>query len=215
VKIHSPFKQKIMKKTIIISLFFLLILSINIYAQQTTTTVTTTTQTTPNNSSEKFGNTLNLGLGIGGYSGYYGYVGHDMPVFHADYEFDVVKNFTLAPFISFYSYRDGYYWGNHDNPYRFYYYHETVVPIGVKGTYYFNQLLHANTKWDFYLAGSLGFAIVHSYWDNGYDGDRNYYRNASPLFLDLHIGTEYHISKKIGVFLDISTGVSTIGIAIH
>jgi hypothetical protein len=204
-----------MKKTIIISLFFSSILSFNIYAQQRTTTVTTTTTTTPNYSSEKFGKTLNLGLGIGGYSGYYGYVGHTMPVLHIDYEFDALKNFTLAPFLSFYSYRNGYYWGNHDNPYKYYYYHETVIPIGVKGTYYFDQLLNANSNWDFYLAGSLGFAIVNSSWESDYYGDRNYYHNGSPLFLDLHAGAEYHINNRIGIFLDISTGVSTIGLAIH
>ena len=29
------------------------------------------------NSSEKYGNTLNLGIGIDGYAGYYGYIGHE------------------------------------------------------------------------------------------------------------------------------------------
>jgi len=203
-----------MKRTTIITLCFLSVLSFNIYGQQTTTTVTTTTTTT-NYSSEKFGKTLNLGLGIGGYAGYYGYADRTMPVFHADYEFDVLKNFTLAPFISLYSYKNEYYWGDKNDPYRYYAYHQTVIPIGVKGTYYFDQLLNAGPKWDFYLAGSLGFAIVNSSWENGYNGDPNYYHSANPLFLDLHIGTEYHINHKIGIFLDISTGVSTIGLAIH
>jgi hypothetical protein len=162
------------------------------------------------NYSENHGGTLNLGLGIGGYSGYYGYVGHSLPVFHLNYEFDVARNFTLAPFISFSSYRNGYYYSNNN-----YYYHETIIPIGVKGTYYFDQILNANSDWDFYLAGSLGFAIVKSSWDNGYNGDVNYYNNGNPLFLDLHIGTEYHLSNKVGIFLDLSTGVSTIGLAIH
>jgi len=35
------------------------------------------------------------------------------------------------------------------------------------------------------------------------------------LFLNIHIGAEYHINKKVGVFLDLSSGVSTIGLAIH
>jgi len=43
----------------------------------------------------------------------------------------------------------------------------------------------------------------------------NYYRDASPLFLDLHIGTEYHFNSKLGIFFDLSTGVSTVGLAIH
>lgn len=162
------------------------------------------------NYSENHGGTLNLGLGIGGYLGYYNYVGHSLPVFHINYEFDVANNFTLAPFISFSSYRNGYYYSNNN-----YYYHETIIPIGVKGTYYFDQILNANSDWDFYLAGSLGFAIIKSSWDNGYTGDRNYYTNGNPLFLDLHIGTEYHLSNKVGIFLDLSTGVSTVGLAIH
>jgi hypothetical protein len=164
---------------------------------------------------EKYGKTLNLGLGIGGYYGYYGYVGRSMPVFHVDYELDVAKNFTLAPFISFYTFSDRYYWGGPGNPPRYYNYRETVVPVGVKGTYYFDDLLKAGSKWDFYLAGSLGLAIVNSHWDDGYNGDRNYYHGGSSLFLDLHVGTEYHFNNRIGAFLDLSTGVSTIGIAIH
>ncbi len=187
-----------MKKTIITLLFFLSILSFNISAQEAT-------------SAERFGKTLNLGLGLG----YYGYVGHSMPVIHADFEFDAARNFTLAPFINFYSYSNPYYWGTNDYPYKYYYYRETVIPIGIKGTYYFNELLNANSKWDFYLAGSLGFAIVNSSWDSDYYGDRNVYHGASSLYLDLHIGSEYHINNRIGLFLDLSTGVSTFGLAIH
>ena len=182
----------------ILALFFLLIFAgTNLYAQKKTY-------------SGDYGGTLNLGLGIGGDYGYYGYVGHTMPVFHINYEFDVATNFTLAPFISFSTYRNNYYWKNNN-----YYFHETIIPIGVKGTYYFDQLLKANSHWDFYLAGSLGFSVTNSYWDNGYAGDVNYYNDGSPLFLDLHIGVEYHINSKVGLFLDLSTGVSTVGLAIH
>ena len=152
---------------------------------------------------ENHGHTLNLGLGIGGYSGYYGYIGHTLPVFSINYEFDVARNFTLAPFATFYSYQNT---SQH--------YHETVIPVGGKGTYYFDQLLDANEDWDFYLAGSLGFAIVNSTWDNGYTRTTNY-NNVNPLFLDLHVGAEYHLSNKVGLFLDLSTGVSTIGLALH
>ncbi|MFA5330640.1 MAG: hypothetical protein WC384_22800 [Prolixibacteraceae bacterium] len=181
-------------KILTLALFSLfLIIGTNLSAQNKTYT-------------ENHGGTLNLGLGIGGYSGYYGYVGHSLPVFHINYEFDVARDFTLAPFISFSSYR---------NKYNNYYYHETIIPIGAKGTYYFDQILNANSDWDFYLAGSLGFSIVKSSWDNGYNGDVNYYSDGNPLFLNLHIGTEYHINNKIGLFLDLSTGVSTVGLAIH
>lgn len=191
-----------MKKTIIILLFIQSILSIDISAQVAYTP-------------EKFGKTLNLGVGLGGYAGYYGYVGHSLPVLHLDYEFDVAKNFTLAPFVSFYSYRTGYYWGDKNSPYKNYYYRETVIPIGAKGTYYFDQLFKANPKWDFYLAGSIGYAIVSTTWDSDYYGDREYYHHGSPLFLDIHAGAEYHFNSHVGAFLDISSGVSTIGLAIH
>jgi hypothetical protein len=151
---------------------------------------------------ERYGRTLNLGLGIGGYSGYYGYIGHTLPVLNINYEFDVARNFTLAPFVTLYSYTDGNY-------------RETVTPIGAKGTLYLDQLLRAGSHWDFYIAGSLGVAIVNTTWDANYNGDRTYYHSVDPLYLDLHLGTEYHFSNHIGAFLDLSTGVSTVGIAIH
>jgi len=178
-----------MKTTTLTILFLIAVLGSNVSAQQHITY------------SERYGNTLNIGLGIGGYSGYYGYVGHSLPVLNINYEFGVANNFTLAPFATFYTY--------HDNNYR-----ETVIPIGGKGTYYFDQLVGAGRDWDFYLAGSLGFAIVSTSWDNGYYQDNNYH-TVNPLFLDLHIGAEYHLSHKVGLFLDLSTGVSTIGLAFH
>lgn len=186
-----------MKKLITITLLLLSLMNFEGYAQ------------------EKYGKTVNLGVGVGGYSGYYRYVGHSVPVLHINYEFDVAKNFTLAPFISFYTVTQRYGWGNKNYPYKYYTYRETVVPIGVKGIYYFDDLLKANIKWDFYAAGSLGFAIVNSRWDNDYYGDRNYYRGGSPLYLDIHIGTEYHLNNKVGLFFDLSSGVSTIGLSIH
>jgi hypothetical protein len=186
-----------MKKYILI-LFLLSAFALNAPAQDASST-------------EKFGKTLNLGLGIG----YYGYIGGSLPVFHLNYEFDVAKDFTIAPFITFYSYSRSYYWGNKNFPHRYYTYRETVIPVGAKGTYYFDDLLNAGSKWDFYLAGSIGFAIVNSSWENGYEGDRNAYRRASSLYLDFHIGTEYHFNNRLGAFLDLSSGVSTIGLAIH
>lgn len=147
---------------------------------------------------EKYGNTLNLGLGIG----YYGYVDNNVPVVHLNYEFGVAKDFTLAPFITFYSY--------HRKDYR-----QTVVPIGVKGTYYFDEILKADKKWDFYLAGSLGAAIISTRWDDGRRRTFNDNEGPGRLYLDLHIGTEYHFNNKIGAFLDLSTGVSTIGLSFH
>lgn len=174
-----------MKKITFIIALIILTLGSNLSAQES-------------NYPERHGGALNLGLGIGGYYGYYGYLGRTLPVFDINYEFGIARNFTLAPFITLYS---DYY----SNSYT-----AIVTPIGVKGSYYLDELFHAGSNWDFYVAGSLGIALVVSTpWD------ANYYASSHPLFLDLHLGTEYHISRNIGLFLDLSTGVSTIGIAIH
>lgn len=178
-----------MKKITLTILLVLAVSAVNLSAQH-------------DNYAERHGSTLNLGVGIGGYSGYYGYIGRSLPVLHVNYELGVTNSFTLAPFATFYTYR-----GDH--------YRETVIPIGLKGTFYFDQILRANSKWDFYLAGSLGFAIVNSVWDNTYHGDKNYWRNPGALFLDVHLGAEYHLNSQIGLFLDLSNGVSTFGIAVH
>ena len=159
-------------------------------------------------SQEKYGNTLNAGVGIG----YYGYTA---PAISLNYEIDVFKNFTLAPFISVLTYRDYRYWGDYGYAYRDYYYRETIIPIGVKGSYYFDDLLKASDKWDFYAAASLGVAFRTTHWENGYNGDRVITQSTTPLYGNLHIGTEWHASKKVGLFLDLSTGLSTIGLAFH
>jgi len=191
-----------MKITLFKCLFLLSALATNLSAQETNTTTAAT---------EKYGKTLNAGIGLG----YYGYANSTIPVVHADYEFDVAKNFTLAPFITIYTYQNDYYWGNPNYPYRNYSYRQTVVPVGVKGTYYFDQLLKAGPKWDFYLAGSLGFAFRKTTWENGYYGERVVQHGSSGLYLDVHIGTEYHLNTKLGLFLDLSSGISTFGLSVH
>lgn len=185
-----------MKKLFVISFIFLSLFMYKGIAQET---------------SEKYGKTINAGLGLG----YYGYAGRSMPVLHADYEFDIARNFTLAPSVGFYSYRRSYYWGDFDHPFRYYNYRETVIPIGVKGTYYFDQLFRAGSDWDFYAAGSLGVTMVNTSWDSGYYGDKNVYSSPNFLFLDVHAGAEYHLNTKTGLFLDLSSGVSTFGLAVH
>lgn len=177
-----------MKKITLSLLFALIISGTSVLAQK---------------SSGGYGRTLNLGLGIGGYGYSHHYYDHSLPVFSLNYELDVAKNFTLAPFVTFMTYR------YNDDHYR-----QSIIPIGVKGTYYLDQLLGAGPEWDFYLAGSLGFTLVRTTWYDGHNGD-TYYGDRSPLFLDLHVGTEYHVSRKVGLFLDLSTGISTIGLAIH
>lgn len=168
-----------------------------------------TSQTTK--SIEKYGKTLNTGIGIG----YYGTVGKKMPVLHFDYEIDIIKNLTLAPSVSFFTYQKYENWGNPFYTYKDYRYRQTVVPIGIKGTYYFDDLVKINAKWDIYLASSLGFKIIKTSWESDYQGSKTTRDEISRIYLDLHIGSEYHLKEKIGLFIDLSTGVSTFGLAIH
>jgi len=186
-----------MKTKIFTSLILLVLVTTRLSAQDTAV--------------EKYGNTLNAGVGLG----YYGYLNSVAPALHANYEFDVAKNFTLAPFITVYTYQNYYYWGDPNNPFRNYSYRQTVIPVGVKGSYYFDRLLKANPKWDFYLAGSLGFAFRQTRWENGYYGSTVIDNGASGLYLDVHIGTEYHLNSKLGLFLDLSSGLSTFGLSVH
>lgn len=158
---------------------------------------------------EMFGPQLNIGAGVG----YYGYAGVPAPALMVNVELDVARNITLAPFIGFYTYTSDYYWGSFDYPYRYYRYRETVVPVGVKGAYYFDQLFHASDKWDFYAALSLGFAFRSISWDAGYYGGRDVVTGPSPLYGTAHIGSRLHITPGFGIFLDLSTGVSTFGLS--
>ena len=156
---------------------------------------------------EDFGNTLNLGVGLV----YSNVIAGSAPIFMVNYEFNVARDFTLAPFIGIATYTSA---NNFEYANEHYYYRETIIPIGVKGTYYFNRLLHLNPKWDIYAAASVGYLYDNISWENGYGGSEHI-SDPNHLFLDLHAGAEYHISRRIGIFLDLSTGISTIGLAIH
>ncbi len=153
-----------------------------------------------NGSQEKYGNTFNIGAGYG--IGNYGYAFYGTPALHLNYEIDIARTLTVAPFVTLYQYRNGRY-------------HETVTPIGLKASCYFDRILKAHSKWDFYLAGSLGVAIRNISWENGFGPDANTIYGPGALYLVLSVGTEYHINKKLGAFVDLSDGISTIGLSIH
>jgi hypothetical protein len=194
-----------MKKLLFIAFFFLAISISNVSAQGKRS-----------GGQEKFGKTLNLGAGLG----YYGYFGNLAPALSANFEFDLVKNVTLAPFVAIWTYRSSdYYVYDPNRPvgYRYDYYHytETVIPFGVKGSYYFDDLLNLPSQFDLYAAASAGFVIRARHWENGYNGGNAYGRDYSPLYVDVHAGGEYHFNKKIGFYADLSTGLSTIGLAFH
>ncbi len=160
---------------------------------------------------EQYGHTLNAGIGLG----YYGYLPGGSPSIHFNYEFDVMQNFTVAPFITAMTYRDYRTLHGFTHPDQRYYYRETIIPIGAKASYYFDDMLNASSKWDFYMAASLGFVLQKTVWQAGYTGDRNVSRKSDGLYLDGHIGAEYHLTPKTGLQLDLSSGISTFCVAIH
>lgn len=158
---------------------------------------------------EQHGNTLNIAPGFS-----YGFfnAGFGMT---ANYEIDVAENITVAPFIGFYTARYNYGWYNPGHGYYgTYYYRLNSIPFGAKAAYYFDDLLEADDKWDFYGALSLGLVFTSFYTNDPYPG--YIYPNYHSLFpyLALHAGARYHVSDKIGVFLDLSTSNSTAGISI-
>jgi len=163
------------------------------------------------NAQDNYGKTLNIGLGLGG-----GYSANSVyaPLLTVNYEFDIARNFTLAPFITYSYYHSYYYWGNATYPYENYSYAESAIPFGVKGYYYFDQLLNAGPKWDFYGACSVGFVYRNIAWESGYNGGY-YLTGMTPFYFDVHIGAEYHFTGKVGLFLDLSTQGSTVGLSIH
>src|ERR1041384_3492742 len=133
---------------------------------------------------ESFGNTLNAGLGVG----YYGYYYGAAPAIVLNYEVDIFRNFTLAPFGAISTYRSYRYWGGGNSAFRDYYYRETIIPIGLKGSYYLDELFEANEKWDFYLGASLGVVFHSVTWETGYAGDRiiNGNNSGTTIFGALH-----------------------------
>lgn len=162
-----------------------------------------------NSTVEHYGKTLNLGVGIS----YYGYIHNPLPVALINYELDIVHHVTLAPFVGLYSYRNTEF--GLDNTTNQFAYRETVAPIGIKAAYYLDALLRAHHKWDFYIATSFGFIIRKITWNSNYNRARDAYKQPKSIYVDAHAGAEYHVTKKAGLTLDISTGVSTFGLAIH
>ena len=160
---------------------------------------------------EHHGKVFNVSVGVG----YYGYVGHPLPLGNINYEAGIGRNFTLAPTISVYAYSNYNYWGDDTHPYRDYFYRETYIPIGLKASYSFDDLLNAGPRWDFYAGASAGYVYRHVVWENGYGGATDMIKKIDPYFIAAHIGSEYHFGAHTGIFLDLSTSVSTIGLAVH
>jgi hypothetical protein len=156
---------------------------------------------------EKFGRTLNVGVGLVPYRN----TAVVMPGAVLNFEIDIARNITLAPFIGIYTRSNNYYWGDKNYAYKKYNYREIAVPTGIKVVYYFDELLRANSKWDFYAGASLGFVFHSTIWDANYYGDKNAVSNISALYAAPHIGARCHLNQKVGIYLDLSTALSTFG----
>lgn len=165
-----------------------------------------TSFTLTGNTQESYGNTANIGIGLGHRNVYRA----SFPIIHFNYEFDVIEDITLAPFITLVHYRYINKWNG-----KKYRYNSWTIPIGLKGSYYFDDFLNLDSKFDIYGGGSIGFNIFTGGWNDGaYDGP-DYDGGFSQLYLDINIGAEFHLNSKIGLILDLSTGISTFGISIH
>ncbi|MCW3086177.1 MAG: hypothetical protein JWP12_3543 [Bacteroidetes bacterium] len=160
---------------------------------------------------EVHGKTLNLSVG----TGFYGYVGHPLVQGTINYEFGIARNFTLAPTVGMFTYSDGNYWGDDSHVNRYYTYRETYIPMGLKLSYYFDELFGAGPKWDFYIGTSAGYVYRNTHWESGYQGDTTVKNKVDSYYIGMHLGAEYHLNNTTGIFADLSNTVSTIGLGIH
>ena len=156
---------------------------------------------------EPFGRTFNAGMG----PGYIGTVVLPSPFFIINYEYDLFRNATIAPFLGLASYSSG------PHPYagKNYFYRATILPMGLKATYNLDRLLRIPCRWDVYLACSAGYAYSERRWDLGYPGSKGTVAEVTQLYLHGHVGAEYHITRGTGLFADVSTSAAVAGFAFH
>jgi len=159
------------------------------------------------NKIETYGRSFNMGVG----PGYFSASILPAPFFTINYEFDVLNNFTLAPFVSLASYKSE----ASIIASRYYYHRATILPFGIKATYYLDKLLKIPNKWDFYIGCSVGYTYIRKAWDFGYPGINGGIPGLREEYVHAHAGAEYHVSRKAGLFVDVSTGVAVVGVSIH
>jgi hypothetical protein len=141
--------------------------------------------------SERFGNTLNIAVGGPYFPGW-----GRAPYFTANYEFLVAPNLTLAPFVGAMAYNRSYFVGSLLEKYS-----QRLLVVGGKGTYYFDDLLRLGPSWDLYAGLSLGFVSNSLTWASW--GTHSAVEEVTPFYLDVHLGAEYHITRRTGLILDV------------
>jgi hypothetical protein len=90
-----------------------------------------------------------------------------VPELNFNFEYHLVSNVTLVPFISILHYND-YGYGYLGKKYK---YSSTIIPIGVKSYYYFDGLFNWDKRFDLYAGLAVGFNVALGRWENGYLGN--------------------------------------------
>ncbi len=121
--------------------------------------------------------------------------------------FNVVDNVAVGPIVmlKFNGNAIGYYrWFN------------TFIGLGVKGDYYFDELLPIPKEFDVYAGGHAGWYIVRSTSSyNGpaaiyYDTPKSKYGNGRP-FVQVEVGGRWHFKPKMSLFAEVYSGYPASG----
>ncbi|WP_460909737.1 hypothetical protein [Spirosoma areae] len=133
---------------------------------------------------------INLGIGVGGYSGTSGIA------FGGSADFGVAPNITVGGQIAYRSFSYGYLGFNDKINYLYF---------AARGSYHFNELLNLGTdKADIYAGLGLGYQSV-SYSDSYGTGFNTF---GSGIYVPIHLGGRYFFTESVGAFLELGTGVS-------
>ncbi|MBB6459564.1 hypothetical protein [Flammeovirga kamogawensis] len=132
----------------------------------------------------------NLNLGLVTYWSHSGSL-----AFQADYEFNLARDFTVGPSVSYSS------WKN--NNYNYY-----NIGLGARFRWYADRVLNiTHPKWDVFANGDIGFNINGNNVPDGQNAT-----SYSALWLGIGIGGKFHFNEKIGLQLIIGSGAQ---IGIH
>lgn len=177
------------------------------------------------NNETRYTKRLNVGFGYNYYAGIPFIVNYELSNRTLGMQEDPLEQYqlglTFAPQFGFYRYTDWY-----PSPLRSfsnYNYSVNNLFFGVKTHFYFDRVLKMPEALDLYFAMAPQIMIRRVTWD--YDaGIPDIYkpnnrwlanrRGVNAFVLPIHIGAEYKLSKKFGVWGDIGTMMSTVGLSV-
>jgi hypothetical protein len=137
-------------------------------------------------------NLLNVGIGVNSY-----YSG-GIP-FGASYEYGVTDAISVGAGLDYLSHS---YKGSGYN------YGFSILYIGARGSYHFNELLNLSVEeLDLYGGANLGFRSFK--WKDDFNNSTlgNSYGNG--VYVGIHIGARYYFAPSIGAFLEVGAGGSS------